>query len=121
MTIDEPPPGGPQLVVEVTNRSDREVTFSYEFDQPQATSGGGGGSMPACTTTVQGWGEIGGRYQLMINGVSTVQGSLPPGAGAGSFLYVRLRVDPDGETVAGQSGLVRQEPELISEPIEGCG
>lgn len=108
-------------MVEVTNRSDRDLTFSYEFDQPQAMSGSGEGSLPACTTTVQGWGEIAGRYELMIDGVSTVQGSLPPGAGAGSYLFVRLRVDPDGEVVVGQSGLVRQEPELISEPIEGCG
>lgn len=121
VTIEEPPPVGPQLVMELTNRSDRDLTFSYEFDQPQTMSGSGEGSMPACTTAVQLWGEIAGRYELMIDGVSAVQGSLPPGAGAGSYLFVRLRVDPDGEVVVGQSGLVRQEPELISEPIEGCG
>lgn len=125
MPVGEPaPPGGaigPQLVVAVANRSDRDVAVGYEFEAP-SSGGGGEGLVARCELQEVMFGEVAGRYQVIVDREAAFDGVVPPGGPADGFLVVRLIVEPDGAVrLDGQPAWTRIPPALVNRPLAGCG
>lgn len=125
MPVAEPaPPGaaiGPQLVVAVENRSDRDVAVGYEFQAP-SSSGGGEGLVAPCQVQEMLFGEVAGTYEVFVDREAAFDGVVPSGVPAEGFLVVRVIVEPDGGvTLEGQPGWTQIPPVLVSRPLAGCG
>jgi hypothetical protein len=114
-------PIGPQLVVAVENRSDRDVTVGYEFEA-QNSSGGGEGIVVHCEYQQMVFGEVGGSYGVLVDGTPAFDGAVPSGMPADGFLVVRLSIDADGDvTPEGEPAWTRMPPPLTNRPLADCG
>jgi hypothetical protein len=114
-------PIGPQLVVAVENRSDRDVTVGYEYESPNS-SGGGEAFVPRCEFQEMLFGEIAGSFELVVDGAPAFDGTVPPGMPADGFLVVRLSIDADGDvTPGGEPAWTRIPPPLSNRPLADCG
>ena len=119
----QPPPPviGPTLVLEVANRSSRVVTIGYDFESDRA-AGSGEGSAGACEWSAMPYGEVGGDYRLLVDGVPVHEGNVPRGLPAGAFYVLGIRIGPDGElerVVPPRWTLVAPNP--MARPLIGCG
>ena len=114
-------PIGPQLVVAVENRSDRDVAVGYEYESPNS-SGGGEGLLPRCEFQEMLFGEVAGSFGLLVDGTPVFDGAVPPGMPADGFLVVRLSIDADGDvTPEGRPAWTRLPPPLTNRPLADCG
>ena len=112
---------GPTLVAAVTNRSDQERVFSYEFEAADRSSTGSGeGVVPACTSMVESWSEITGSYTLRLDDDVLAEDRLAPGQGDGAYIVVHVQVGPDGDVEVLPPALVGVSPALGSRPLQGC-
>jgi len=112
---------GPQLVVEVVNNGERDVTLSYEFEA--GTAGGGGeGMVGGCEHLSLSFGDVAGRFEVMIDGVQAMSGAVPAGAPARGYLALRVVVHPQGAVEAvGPMRWTETEPPVVSRRIGDCG
>ena len=111
---------GPTLVVEVTNRSARELPASYEFSA-SASSGGGEGLVNSCEHLSQVWGDVAGTFTISIDGKPVLDAEVAPGTPLEGYLVVRIEVDPDGEAQAiGPPRWTRQPPDPDAQRVP-CG
>ena len=111
-------PMGPRLVIDVRNSSNRDLEVGYEFEAGN-TSGSGGGLIGACERQPMQGGQIGGAYEILVEGKSVLEATVPLSAPANAFMVVNVAVDPDGKVEVSQGGFV-QAPPLDTVPIP-CG
>jgi hypothetical protein len=114
-----PEPGGPTLVMDITNASADEVAVGYEFDAPNMSGTGETLAMP-CRREAMPIGTISGTYRIKVAGDTVLEQSVPPAAGPDAFLVVRIGIDPDGE-VEVAAPVVVLEPPNASAALPGCG
>lgn len=114
-------PIGPELVIDVVNRSNREVRIGYEFEAPNS-AGGGEGLMPPCERMMSPFGGVGGRFEILVDGDVVMAEVMPPGMPADGFVLVRVTIEPDGEVeVAPQPAWMRLPPDLVNQRLPDCG
>jgi hypothetical protein len=114
------PGAGPELVIDVANASNRDLSVGYEFQHP-SMSGEGEGFAPRCARMSIGFGEIAGTYAIRVDGETVFEGEVAPELPSDGFFVVRLRVDPDGVVTADQPGWTRIAPETVEQRLQGCG
>lgn len=116
-----PGPSGPELMIDVVNRSAREVTVGYTFEAA-ASAGAGEGLVPACSRSSMGFGAVGGRYEIHVDDEAVLDAVLPEGTPDEGFLVVRLVIEADGSAdAAAPPGWTRIPPEPNDALIPGCG
>ena len=118
-----PAPGGagPVLVTQVVNRTDHDVTVSYEFESADRGSGGSGEALvSACTVTTEWWSEITGTYTVGIDGELVHSGRIEPGQGAGGHLVVRIELRPGDDPDVAAPVLLAAGPESGFRTLAGC-
>jgi len=116
---DRGPEVGPELVLDVLNQSDRELTVGYEFESV-ASSGGGEGLVAACERVTLLFGTIAGSYDIRLDGEPVFDGRMAAGLPADGFFVVRLAVDADGVGSVTEPGWTRIPPEMANRPLRGC-
>lgn len=114
------PPGGPELVIDAVNGSNRERSLGYTFEHA-SMSGEGEGLAPPCERMSMLFGEIAGTYAVRVDGETVLEGEVPPGLPADGFFVVRLRVDADGVVTTDEPGWTRIAPEVGAQRLQGCG
>jgi len=111
---------GPTLLVEVTNRSARELPASYEFTAA-ASMGGGESLVASCERLTQVWGDVAGTFAISIDGKPVLDAEVAPGTPLEGYLVVRIEVGPDGEaSVIGAPRWTRLAPDPGAQPVP-CG
>lgn len=113
-----PPPDGPMVEMVIVNRMDRDATISFEFAGTN-TSGGGEGSVPACTSSQMGFGTMGDHLSFAVDGEKVFDGDLPVNVGNGSIL-LRLDVAADGQVTVVGPVVIGRPPQVPPNPV-GCG
>jgi hypothetical protein len=111
---------GPTLVLDVTNASSAEHTIGYEWT---ADDGGGSGesTTASCERVAQEFGEIRGDYSFQVDGISVLEGTVPPNAPPGGYLVIRVSIEPDGTTTAAAPLFLARAPDPQPRPLGGCG
>ena len=111
-------PMGPSLVIDVRNSSNRQLEVGYEFEAG-ATAGTGAGLVEPCTRQPMQAGQIGGDYEILVDGKSVHQASVPLSAPQDAFMVINVSVGPDGEVAVSPGGYA-EAPRLDTVPIP-CG
>jgi hypothetical protein len=111
-------PVGPSLVIDVRNSSNRQLEVGYEFEASQ-TSGTGAGLIEPCSRQPMQAGQIGGDYEILVDGKSVLQATVPLSAPADAFIVINVSIGPDGEVEVSPGGFV-QAPRLDTVPLP-CG
>ena len=111
---------GPELVIDVVNRSDRELVIGYEFETPNA-SGGGEGTMPPCERMEMLFGSVAGDYEILLDRERVLEGAVPDAMPDDGFLIVRLTIDADGDVDVIGPRWTRIPPELRNQALPECG
>ena len=111
-------PMGPRLVIDVRNSSNRQLEVGYEFEAGQ-TSGSGAGLIERCSRQPMQAGQIGGDYEVLLDGKSVLEATVPLSAPADAFMVINVSVGPDGEVEVSPGGFV-EAPRLDTVPIP-CG
>lgn len=118
--IEDGAPEGPQLVIQISNASGQEHEIGYQYEEFQS-SGEGGGSILPCQDTALPYGMIGGRYSILLDGESLLEGSVPETTPANAWVVVRVRIAPDGKGEVTGTGITARMPDLDPRPIADCG
>jgi hypothetical protein len=118
--IEPAQPIGPTLVIDVVNGSSDERSIGYEFEMAQS-SGGGEGTVLGCERATISFGEIGGRYSILVDGEAVTQGAFPPNIPGERTALVRVTIAEDGTATAAAPALLARAPPFVTEPIPGCG
>jgi hypothetical protein len=118
--IEPAQPIGPTLVIDVANGSNEERSIGYQFEMGQS-SGGGEGTVLGCERATISFGEIGGRYSILVDGEAVTQGALPANIPGERTVLVRVRIAEDGTATAAAPALLARAPQFLIEPIPGCG
>jgi hypothetical protein len=113
-------PGGPMLVLEVVNRSPRDVDLSYTFTAPDS-GGEGMGTFAACEAGTMPFGPVLGAFDVAIDGSSVYEGDVPMAARDG-YVIVPVSIAASGDaTAAGAPRWTAIEPVHRTTSIPGCG
>jgi hypothetical protein len=102
------PNPGPTLVVDVANRSDRDVAVGYEYEA-FGTSGLGEALSTACRREALQFEPISGQYKIFVDGDAVTNGmvaTLP-----GEFLVLTLRIHENGGIEVAEPVTRAQAPE----------
>jgi hypothetical protein len=111
---------GPTLVVEVTNRSDRDVAVGYTF-ATTVISGSGETSSSACRREALRFGMVAGQYVITVDGKRVTTGGIGAELPEDSeFLVIRLKIHENGGVEVTGPGLLPQAPVTNAE-IVSCG
>ncbi|HVM24878.1 MAG TPA: hypothetical protein VM253_05720 [Candidatus Limnocylindrales bacterium] len=113
------PAVGPELVLEVVNRSNVPAVAGYEFEAV-ASSGGGEGEVPACHRVMLVFGTVGGDYEILVDRDVTAEGRVPAGVPPEGFLVLRIVIDEGGVATAGEPRWTRVPPDVPSQPLGDC-
>jgi hypothetical protein len=108
---------GPTLVVEASNRSADEVRVGYEFTA-DGIGGSGGMLVPTCRLETLASTVI-GDYEVLLEGKSIAEGTVPPGITDEQFFIIRVRIDSDGVVAAAPPLVMATQPN-VSAAIPGC-
>jgi hypothetical protein len=108
---------GPTLVVEVSNFSADEIRVGYEFTA-DGLGGSGGMLVPACRLETQ-VSMVIGEYEVLVEGKSVADGTVPGGIADDKFFIIRLRIGPDGAVAAAPPLVMATQPN-VSAAIPGC-
>ena len=116
----EPAPIGPEIVIDVWNRSDRDVIVAYEFSAPNA-GGGGEGTVAGCERTTMPFGAVAGQWEIIVDGLPAFEGDVPPGMPVRGALVAQVLIGPGGDvTLEGDPAWRPVAPPAASRPIP-CG
>jgi hypothetical protein len=114
------PMPGPNLIVDVTNKSDRGFPVAYEFES-EDSAGGGDGTVMACERSIVPLALVQGDYAIAVDGETVFEGSVPAGVPDESWYMVRLIVEPDGGVEVVGPAILPRMPEPFTRPIAACG
>ena len=118
--LQAPELSGPALVIEVRNRSDRDVVVGYAF-ATDILSGGGELRSAACRREALRFGIVAGRYEVLVDGKRVTGGAVGPDLPENcDFLVMRLEIHPNGGVEVFVPDLKAQAPET-SMAIPRCG
>ena len=109
--VEAPAPGGPTLVLDITNRTADDVAVGYEFEAP-GTGGTGEVLATACRRDATPLSTIVGTYHVTVNGKTVWEDAVAPGAAAEGFLVIRVRIGPDGEVEVAPPVILAAQPRL---------
>jgi hypothetical protein len=111
---------GPTLVVEVTNRSDRDVAVGYTF-ATTVISASGEASSRACRREALRFGMVAGQYVITVDGKRVTTGAIGPKLPEDSeFLVIRLRIHENGGVEVNGPDVLPQAP-VTNAAIVSCG
>ncbi len=111
---------GPQLVLEVTNRSTDpvEVGFAYEAD---ASSGEGAGIVSGCERMLMLFGEVGGTLRILTVGTVIDEGRVQAGIPPNSYLVATVEIAADGTSEVSGRRIAQEVREPAQRAIPDCG
>ena len=110
----------PILVLEMVNRSPRDVDLTYTFASPNS-SGEGMGTFAACEAGTMPFGPVLGAFDVAVDGTSVFDGTVPRAATDG-YVILRLAIAENGDvTAAGALRWAAIEPVHRTTPLAGCG
>lgn len=115
-------PGGPMLVLEMVNRSPRDVDVTYEFLTADGNASGEGmGTFPACEAGTMPFGPVQGAFSVSLDGEVVFEGDVPMATTDG-YVILRLAVAEDGDaTAANAPRWTAIEPVHRTTRLAGCG
>jgi hypothetical protein len=113
------PVEGPQLAVEITNGSARELAIGYDFSAGMS-SGGGEGSVPACERMLIHFALVEGDYEITLDGVPVSSGTVPANLPDSAWIVVRLTVAADGAHDWLGSAVLPRAPQPFNRAVAGC-
>jgi hypothetical protein len=118
--LEAPELSGPVLVVEVTNRSERDVLVGYAFAS-NILNGSGELRSPACRREALRLGMVAGQYEVRVDGKRVTGGDIGPDLPENrDFLVMRLEIHPNGGAEIFVPDLKEQAPQT-SVAISRCG
>lgn len=118
--MDDGPPQRPQLAIQVTNASDQEMAIGYEFEAFQS-GGGGEGTVAPCELITLPFGPVGGSFIILVEGEVVFEDRVREAIPADAWVFVRVRISPDGEGEVFGTGVVAGIPDPAPRPIPDCG
>lgn len=114
------PQTGAELVIEVVNGSNRDLSVGYAFEHASMSGEGEGLAQPCERMSIL-FGEIAGTFAVRVDSETVIEGEVPPGLPSDGFFVVRVRVDSDGVVMADEPGWTRIRPEMVGQRLQGCG
>ncbi len=113
-------PVGPQLAVEVTNRSGNPVEVGYEFESA-GMSGGGTGSVGRCERALLLYGETTGRLRISVDGAEIDDAAVQQGLQPDLYLVLSVEIGADGSAEITGRRIAPEVREPAQPAIPDCG
>ena len=114
--------GAPTLVLEIVNRSPRDVDVTYVFHAADGNASGEGmGTFPACEAGTMPFGPAQGDFSVSLDGEVVFEGEVPM-ARTDGYVVLRLAVAENGAvTAANAPRWTAVEPVHRTTPLARCG
>lgn len=115
-----PPAVGPQLMLEVTNRSTDPVEVGYDFEA-DSSSGGGSASVSGCERLLVQFGEVGGTLRISTGGEVIDESRVQPGIPPNSYLVATIEIGADGASEITGRRIAQEVRDPAQPAIPDCG